>query len=71
MTDIEPEFVKVTVARTDLVTLSDASAKRVARMLQGTRRTLDGMASRSMFDTEPAQFVRTLETLAQESRRNG
>ena len=66
----DPELVKAMVSATDGVSLSDASAKRVSRSLQGTRRMLDSIEPRSMFDTEPAQFVRVLEALAGRSDRH-
>ena len=67
----DPELVKAIISATDGVSLSDASAKRIARSLQGTRRMLDSIEPKSMFDTEPAQFVRALESLAGRSDRNG
>ena len=71
MTAPDPESVRAMVAQLQDTTLSEASARRVARILQGARRTLEAVAAQSMFDTEPAQFVRALETLAGRSDRNG
>ena len=71
MTDIDPELVKAIVAASERVTLSDPSAKRTARSMQGTRRTLDVIAAKSMFDTEPAQFGHVMEALAAGGKRDG
>ena len=46
------------------VVLDDAAATRLAGVSESLRATLDAVAGKSLFDTEPAHFERALTAMA-------
>jgi hypothetical protein len=46
------------------VTIDDEAAARLAALSTSVGKTLNAVAGRSMFDTEPAHFDRALVTMA-------
>ncbi len=70
MSKIDEQFVQDLVPRTQGITLSSESVRRSAGSLGAVMRTLDRLASGSLFDTEPAQFDRELARQAGSGRRD-
>ena len=63
MSSTDADFIRDLVDRTQGVSLTPKSARRMAKMNASIARTLDALAGGSLFDTEPAQFDRELRRL--------
>ena len=71
MKDIDADFIRDLVDRTQGVQLTPESAKRMAKANASIRRTLGALAGGSLFDTEPAQFDRELRRLREAGQADG